>query len=263
MSAADEIARSLISAWKRGSFLPRFVIIVAGVLALSAFVVSNFAPYISLGGTFAYRLTLTLGVGAAFLVVGVTTYERAVDQRQIRRKIEVVEQKVRENPRETQLAWELAQTKLESYLNRNLGQVRSIFWLTALVMLVGFGFVLFGILKAIDAPDKLPIAVVSAASGVLISFIGGSFLLIYRSTMTQSKDYVAVLERINAVGMAVQIVEGIPDTSAELKHQTTAQIARQLIGMYASDQAGGSNERESRTRSRATKTKGADGDAGR
>ena len=103
----------------------------------------------------------------------------------------------------------LAQTKLESYLNRNLEQARSIFWLTLVVMLAGFGLILFGILRAFDDPSKLPVAVIASASGVLISFIGGSFLIIYRATLAESKDFVAVLERINAVGMSVQIVENI------------------------------------------------------
>jgi hypothetical protein len=233
MSGADDIAKSVISAWRRGTFFPRFTIIVAVLLGLAAFLVSNFGALFALESKSASSLSLTLGVAAMFLVAGLTVYERVLDDRQFRRKIETIEQKVRENPRETQLAWELAQTKLESYLNRNLAQVRSIFWLTTLVMLVGFGFVLYGVLRAFDAPEKLPVAILSAASGVLISFIGGSFLLIFRSTMAQSKEYVAVLERINAVGMAVQIVEGIPEQGSELRYQTTALIAKQLLGMYA------------------------------
>jgi hypothetical protein len=69
---------------------------------------------------------------------------------------------------------------------------------------------------------------------VRISFIGGSLLLIYRSILAQSKDYVTVLERINAVGMAVQVIASIPDSNEELKHNTTANLAKQLLSLYAS-----------------------------
>lgn len=149
------------------------------------------------------------------------------------KKIEIVEEKLREHPEKPQLAWDLARIKLENYLDRNLSQVRSIYWLTLLVMLCGFGFVLFGLSQAAQQPEKLPVSIVASASGVLISFIGGSFLLIYRSILAQSKEYVTVLERINAVGMAVQVIASIPDANGELKHSTTAELAKQLLNLYA------------------------------
>lgn len=91
----------------------------------------------------------------------------------------------------------------------------------------------YGIYQAFQAPDKLGVSIVASASGVLVSFIGGSFLLIYRSILEQSKDYVTVLERINAVGMAVQVIASIPDSGQDLKNKTTADLAKQLLGLYA------------------------------
>jgi nitrate reductase gamma subunit len=179
------------------------------------------------------KFAAVIGVIAAVLTFIVKSYQEFLEDKTVRTKIRTVEAQIRENPEKPQLAWELAQTKLESYLNRNLGQVRSIFWLTVIVMLVGFAFILFGVVRAFDAPDKLPVAIVASASGVLISFIGGSFLIVYRSTLAQSKDYVSVLERINAVGMAVQVLETIPESSAELKHVTTAEVAKQLLRLYS------------------------------
>ena len=51
--------------------------------------------------------------------------------------------------------------------------------------------------------------------------------------LAQSKDYVVVLERINAVGMAVQVIASIPESDADLKNKTTAELARQLLTLYA------------------------------
>jgi len=148
-------------------------------------------------------------------------------------EIATVQERVLEHPEKPQFAWDLARTKLENYLDRNLGQVRSIYWLTLFVMLCGFGFVLYGLYYAFQSPDKLPVSIVASASGVLISIIGGSLLLIYRSVLAQSKEYVVVLERINAVGMAVQVIASIPDSGSDLKNQTTAELARQLLTLYA------------------------------
>lgn len=67
----------------------------------------------------------------------------------------------------------------------------------------------------------------------MLGILGSSFLLIYRSILAQSKEYVTVLERINAVGMAVQVITTIPEDSVELKSQTKAELAKQLLTLYA------------------------------
>lgn len=149
-----------------------------------------------------------------------------------RARIERVEKRFEANP-QAQNAWDLARVKLESYLDRNLSQVKSIYWLTVFVMGAGLALVSYGLMQSMQNPERLPVAIVASASGVLISFIGGSFLLIYRSIMTESRGYVSVLERINAVGMAVQVISSIPDADAELKNRTTAELAMQLLGLYA------------------------------
>ena len=157
---------------------------------------------------------------------------KVVGEQRTRARIERVEQRFEADPK-AQNAWDLARVKLESYLDRNLSQVRSIYWLTVLVMAGGLSLVGYGLVQAMNSPERLPVSIVASASGVLISFIGGSFLIIYRSILTESRSYVSVLERINAVGMAVQVIGSIPEESAELKHKTTAELARQLLSLYA------------------------------
>ena len=170
---------------------------------------------------------------AAGLTSSVAAFRESTARARAEKKIDDVEQLVRENPEKPQLAWELAQTKLESYLNRNLGQVNSIYRLTVMVMFVGFGFVAYGIAKGLETPSNFPFGLLSAISGVVISFIGGSFLLIFRSTTEQAREYVSVLERINAVGMCVQILDSIPNDHAELKYKSRAEVALQLLKIYS------------------------------
>lgn len=179
----------------------------------------------------------TLATVAAFLIFGVVAYQNLLEEEARKSKIERVEEIVREHPEKPQLAWDLARTKLESYLDRNLAQVQSIYWLTLFVMLVGFGFILYGLYYAFQTPDRLPVAIVASASGVIVSFIGGSLLIVYRSILSQSKDYVSVLERINAVGMAVQVISSIPEANEALRSQATADLGKQLLGLYAAPPA--------------------------
>lgn len=181
----------------------------------------------------AQTVATAFAVSAVLIAAVIAAYQEVAEQEAREQKIETVERQLREHPEKPQLAWDLARVKLENYLDRNLSQVRSIYWLTLVVMLCGFGFVSYGLFQASQEPDKLPMSIVASASGVLISFIGGSFLLIYRSILAQSKDYVTVLERINAVGMAVQVISSIPDEGADLKNQAKAGLAKQLLTLYA------------------------------
>jgi hypothetical protein len=224
---------SLVKAWKRDDKRVR----AALLLAVAATAIAVSIALVGQSGLVDKKFTETLagaiGALATIVAVGVGAYQGLAEQEAREQKIETVEQRLREHPEKPQLAWDLARVKLESYLDRNLSQVRSIYWLTLIVMLCGFGFVSYGLFQASQNPEKLPVSIVAAASGVVISFIGGSFLLIYRSILAQSQEYVTVLERINAVGMAVQVIATIPEASAELKSQTKAELAKQLLTLYA------------------------------
>jgi hypothetical protein len=216
----------------------RLALVVAVTLTIIAIVV------VVLGETNVLEKQVTapigggLGVLAGLLALGVYASQQAIDLSEREEKIEQVERRFQEHPDEPQAAWELARVKLETYLNRNLTQVRSIFWLTMLVMMVGFILIGYGVTKVFESPETFKPAVVAACSGILVNLIGASFLIIYRSTMSQAKDYVTILERINGVGMAVQILETIGDKDSPLRQETTAAIAKQLLTLYAARPAG-------------------------
>lgn len=143
------------------------------------------------------------------------------------------EKKLEANPEKVRLAWELAQDKLEHYLNRNLSQVRSIFWVCLFVLMIGFALIILGVYGAYLDPSKISPGLLSAVSGIIVSFLSGTFLLMYKSTLTQAKDYVMMLERINAVGMSMQILDSLDNANQELKEKTKADIAKELLSIYA------------------------------
>lgn len=93
--------------------------------------------------------------------------------------------------------------------------------------------IVFGIHSAYQDSDHLAVAKLSAASDVITEFIGAVFLVIYRSTMAQAGAYFGALERMNAVGMAVQIVDLSPTASVELKSQAQVELAKQILATGA------------------------------
>jgi uncharacterized ion transporter superfamily protein YfcC len=146
-------------------------------------------------------------------------------------KIARAEAIVKEEPAKAKPAWDLARATLEAYFNRNLSQISSIFWLCLVVMAAGFGIIIWGITQSILYPNVLAPAVLASLSGIIIEFIGATFLFIYRSTIQQAINYSRTLERINSVGMAMQILDTMPDEtkSEDLKSQTKAKLVQLLV----------------------------------
>lgn len=232
MDALIHMLKELLLAWRQGGKSIKALIILAGLLAIFAFLATLAGKLLRYNYEAFDVLSTIFWASAAVIAFSIYAYRRSVEEAHNEQRVERAEQRAQENPDQPQAAWDLARIKLESYLNRNLGQVRSIFWLTALVMIVGFAFIGYGIVRAFDSSASLQPALLSTISGLLVNFIGATFLVLYKSTMEQSKEYVAILERINAVGMSVQVLEKIDGTNNELKNTTTAELSKQLLALY-------------------------------
>jgi hypothetical protein len=143
------------------------------------------------------------------------------------KQIDTASSLARANPATARYAWDLAQIKLEAYFDRNLIQVNLVFWVALIVMGIGFLFVLVGVWLAYRRPEVIAPPLVAAVSGIITQFIGVTFMVIYKSTMSQANEFMTVLERINSVGMAVQILDSLKE-GTELKDKTRADLATLL-----------------------------------
>jgi hypothetical protein len=174
--------------------------------------------------------------GTCYLAIVLTTRAfraRAQQAAFAERKVAAAEDNAERQPEKARYAWDLARIKLEAYFDRNLSQVNQVFWLAAAVMSIGLAFVLWAVFMSLHASTIAPTSKVAAISGIITQFIGATFLVIYRSTMTQANEFMAILERINTVGMAIQVLDSIPDEQFELKNATRAEIVSLLLGASA------------------------------
>lgn len=229
-----DILVELVRAWRDGSRRVRFALVMAAVLAAIAFTLLMMADAYLLYPQRARPIANTLFVVASLIVLTIYARQRSLRQAEGEKRIEQVERRYDEHPTEPKAAWDLARVKLELYLNRNLSQVTAIFWLTSFVMLVGFSLIGIGVWRIYRSPSELAPSALAAISGIVVNLIGATFLTIYRATMQQAKDYVTMLERINAVGMSVQILESIDPAKGDLKAGATADLAKQLLTIYGS-----------------------------
>jgi putative ubiquitin-RnfH superfamily antitoxin RatB of RatAB toxin-antitoxin module len=205
-------------------FLNFFTTLIAALGAVFALLSASSVPPTT--GTI--LVFVTAAFGAAVFTAALTA-RRQADEQQREVQIQTLQKKADEEPERAKPAWDLARATLEKYFQRNLNQVRMIFYAAVFVMLVGFGFVLWGVRAAITKPDQVKIAIIASASGVITQFIGLTFMALYRSTMLQATQYMSILERINTVGMAVQILDQMTDKTAELKDTTRVDIIRLLL----------------------------------
>jgi nitrate reductase gamma subunit len=183
-----------------------------------------------------YLVVLLLVAGAVYLV------DRRVRSANARREriIDQARELAEKNPEHSKYAWQLARTRLEAYFDKNLFQVNLVFWLSVVVMTAGFVVVLWGITQAansrtVQTPGTISASEIATIAGVITQFLGATFMVIYRSTMTQANDFMNVLDRINNVGMAVQVLDQIPDQPPELKNEVRAKIIDHLLEARRAD----------------------------
>ena len=230
-----DMLKDIFAAWNHGRRPVRRIILVLVVLIPIVITVSAYAiTFEENRRVFRVIALSTAGIATFFLFL-ISAYNRSERDKKAENRLDNIKQRTKENPKETQAAWELAQVNLESYINSNLRQVRSIFLLTVFVMLVGFALVAYGVYLLYTSPDSLNASVLSTAAGVVTNLIGATFLALYRSMLKQTHGYVAVLERMNAVGMSVQLAEKLEDTTTPgHKQQTTATLAKSILQLYDS-----------------------------
>ncbi len=172
-----------------------------------------------------------MAVGFAALVWFYLESLLNIRQRQeIEDRVARAEKALVDNPDKTRPLWDVARSHLELYFERNLSQIPSIFWLTVLISLVGFTLISYGVVTALDANAKTA-AFLSTGAGLVTEFVAATFLVIFKSTMTQASDYVGTLERINAVGMSLQVLDSIPDTSRE-KDKTKSALVLAILAAF-------------------------------
>jgi hypothetical protein len=236
------ILQSAVKAGVAGSRRVRVVFFIGGLLLAAATVLGAIGSAVKLQSSWYQAVAITLAIIGGISVLGVGVYEQAQASSAREQVIKEVEERARTHPKEPQAAWDLARVKLESYLNRNLRQIQWIFFLTLLVMIVGFVIIGYGIIRVYQSPENFRPSIVVTLSGVVVEFIGATFLLIYRSTMEQAQTYVSMLEKINAVGMSINILDTMTSANTD---KVRAQLAMELLSLYGTKKVVRSSERKS------------------
>ena len=155
--------------------------------------------------------------------------------REATEQIRAAEENYRKHPEKPQAAWHLAQTKLEAYLNRNLEHIQRIFQLIVLVIVGGWILIAVGIILLYADITNVSSSILAAASGAISQFIGVTLLLIYRTTIKQANNYVSILEKINVIGMSLQIIDSSNLPNEESQANARIELSQKILSMYMPD----------------------------
>jgi hypothetical protein len=96
-------------------------------------------------------------------------------------------------------------------------------------MFVGVLLIIASFILAATGNSSIAPTLIGPLAAAVAEFIGATFLLLYRSTVKQSVNYVKLLENINIVGMSSIILDTISDESLELRNTTKAEIAKLVL----------------------------------
>jgi hypothetical protein len=228
----EPIANNLFKAVVRGGKRIRILSLLATFFVTLAIIFVVLSETIATHKSALRAVAGILGVIGGILILGIAGYQGAVTATEKEIVVQKVEERFRTHPNEPQVAWELARVKLESYLNRNLAQISWIFVLTLFVMVTGFVIIGYGTIQAYQSPEHFKPSIVVTLAGLIVEFLGATFLFVYKSTMEQARDYVNILERINAVGMSVQILDSIKSDDTGLSDKTRAEMALVLLSLH-------------------------------
>ncbi|MDZ7821954.1 MAG: hypothetical protein U5N26_09140 [Candidatus Marinimicrobia bacterium] len=186
-----------------------------------------------LSGIIHYPLFFTIAIPVILIYLTyylvMYTRQRNLTRQRLEDKLQEIEEKREANPGKTKYSWDIARIKLESYFDRNLSRSRCIFWISIAVMLSGFAFIIWGVLISVGQPEVLSLTYLTSVAGIVTEFIGATFMVVYRSTINQATESMNVLERINQVGMAIQIIESIPESEKGLQSEARVEISKILL----------------------------------
>lgn len=206
-------------------------------------------------------------LGLANLLIGAIYYwldrwnqEKSKKIKETEQKIEAAQLKIRN------FGWNMANASLEKYYQRNLMEVQVIFMTSVVVMVLGFLLIVASlamtlyssqtvvasselsseeeVMNAEDreqspastvdeitmSPNNSNVATIGVVAGIITNFIGATFMLVYRSTVREASRYSNSLNRINDVGIAMDIL----NTSVEHKDSpeilaAKVEIAKRLV----------------------------------
>jgi len=188
-------------------------------------------------------LLLLLLLLLVILLVGLFFQQYALDA-QYRAQENELQEDADEDPGNIRKAWRADRQFMHNYLARNLRQNRQIFWLSTVLIPIGFVVIVLGAVISIwNGNQNIQTATTDTAflsvpewiiiAGLITEFLAATILFIYKSTFAQTSNYFKELARLNVVGIAAQMIDTMDANDDTIKNEAIRDSAIALLRNFS------------------------------
>lgn len=139
---------------------------------------------------------------------------------------EEIKKEEKEQPDKIKPTWEYGKVELMEQLEVTKKQIRITFWCSLIAII--FGLVLIFKIIITQNLDK-DISILGIIGGVIVEFIGATFLFMYKSLISQLNENLKILERLNFVGIGIKILDTLESENKEEVNSAKMKLAQQII----------------------------------
>lgn len=120
----------------------------------------------------------------------------------------------------------LFKDELQEQITIIKNQAKIVFIFSIIFLCFGIVVILLTILKK-DIPNK--IALITAIGGAITEIIGGVFLVMYKSLISQLNENLKILERLNIIGISIKILDTIAINNKEKINNVKIELTKKII----------------------------------
>lgn len=152
-----------------------------------------------------------------------------IEEQQLTEKKEKIKKLEEENPEKIKPVWDFAATELKEQMQIIRKQASNIYKIS--VIAIGMGFL--GLLASIYymlTKESSNITLLATIASILTEFIGGTLMILYKTTILQLNENLKILERFNFVGMGIKILDTLDETKDNsTSNETKCEIVKKLM----------------------------------
>ncbi len=182
----------------------------------------TFIPQIKI---FAISAFITSLIGFVLLIFLYILLFKDELQEQIKTKKEIKEEE-KNNPEKIKPVLDYAKIELQEQITIIKNQAKIVFIFSIIFLCFGIVAILLTILKK-DIPNK--IALITAIGGAITEIIGGVFLVMYKSLISQLNENLKILERLNIIGISIKILDTIAINNKEKINNVKIELTKKII----------------------------------
>lgn len=141
-------------------------------------------------------------------------------------KKEKIKEEELKNPEKIKPVLDYAKIELQEQISIIRKHIDRVFVASIIFLIIGVITFLIVIFKK-DIPNK--IAIITTTGGVMTEIVGGIFLIMYKSLISQLNENLKILERFNIIGVGSKIIDTLETNNIEEINKLKISLAEKII----------------------------------